>query len=73
MTLAEKIGQMSQIERVNATADVMKNCFIGTTRSFVLCLLLFQYCSLATVMLQGTKALDNLEPINLVSVDHREH
>jgi hypothetical protein len=47
MTLAEKIGQMSQIERVNATADVMKNCFIGTTRSF--------------------------EPINLVSVDHREH
>lgn len=29
MTLAEKIGQMSQIERVNATSDVMKNYFIG--------------------------------------------
>ncbi|KAG0531560.1 hypothetical protein BDA96_04G033000 [Sorghum bicolor] len=33
MTLAEKIGQMSQIERVNATADVMKNYFIGSVLS----------------------------------------
>lgn len=30
MTLAEKIGQMSQIERENATADVVRNYFIGT-------------------------------------------
>lgn len=30
MTLAEKIGQMSQIERLNATADVLQNYFIGT-------------------------------------------
>jgi hypothetical protein len=30
MTLAEKIGQMSQIERENATADVMRKYFIGT-------------------------------------------
>lgn len=30
MTLAEKIGQMSQIERLNATSDVLKNYFIGT-------------------------------------------
>lgn len=29
MTLEEKIGQMVQIERANATADVMKNYFIG--------------------------------------------
>ncbi|KAJ4720512.1 Beta-glucosidase [Melia azedarach] len=33
MTLAEKIGQMVQIERVNATYDVMKNCFIGSVLS----------------------------------------
>lgn len=30
MTLAEKIGQMTQIERLNATSDVLKNYFIGT-------------------------------------------
>lgn len=30
MTLAEKIGQMTQIEREVASADVMKNYFIGT-------------------------------------------
>jgi hypothetical protein len=30
MTLAEKIGQMSQIERENATADVVRGYFIGT-------------------------------------------
>lgn len=30
MTLAEKIGQMSQIERLNATTDVIQNYFIGT-------------------------------------------
>jgi beta-glucosidase len=30
MTLAEKIGQMTQIERKVASADVMKNYFIGT-------------------------------------------
>ena len=29
MTVEEKIGQMVQIERVNASADVMKNYFIG--------------------------------------------
>jgi len=29
MTLEEKIGQMVQIERLNATADVMKNYLIG--------------------------------------------
>lgn len=29
MTLEEKIGQMVQIERQYATADVMKNYFIG--------------------------------------------
>lgn len=29
MTLAEKIGQMSQIERLNATSDVLKKYFIG--------------------------------------------
>ncbi|KAL6629777.1 hypothetical protein ACP70R_029542 [Stipagrostis hirtigluma subsp. patula] len=33
MTLAEKIGQMSQIERVNATADVMQKYFIGSVLS----------------------------------------
>lgn len=29
MTLAEKIGQMTQIERVNASQKVMKKYFIG--------------------------------------------
>lgn len=29
MTLAEKIGQMTQIERENATADVLAKYFIG--------------------------------------------
>jgi beta-glucosidase len=29
MTVEEKIGQMVQIERANATADIMKNYFIG--------------------------------------------
>lgn len=29
MTLSEKIGQMTQIERQVASADVMKNYFIG--------------------------------------------
>ncbi|KAG1333917.1 Beta-D-glucan exohydrolase [Cocos nucifera] len=33
MTLAEKIGQMSQIERKNATYDVIKNYFIGSVLS----------------------------------------
>ncbi|KAJ0966361.1 hypothetical protein J5N97_027499 [Dioscorea zingiberensis] len=33
MTLAEKIGQMTQIERTNASADVMKNYFIGSVLS----------------------------------------
>lgn len=33
MTLAEKIGQMSQIERENATSDVIKNYFIGKSFS----------------------------------------
>ncbi|KAL5708960.1 beta-glucosidase [Ranunculus cassubicifolius] len=33
MTLEEKIGQMTQIERMNATADVMKNYFIGSVLS----------------------------------------
>lgn len=33
MTLAEKIGQMTQIERVNATFDVMKNFLIGSVLS----------------------------------------
>ncbi|WOK98492.1 hypothetical protein Cni_G07204 [Canna indica] len=33
MTLAEKIGQMSQIERENATADVLKAYFIGSVLS----------------------------------------
>jgi beta-glucosidase len=32
MTLAEKIGQMSQIERENATADVINKYFIGTSK-----------------------------------------
>lgn len=34
MTLAEKIGQMSQIERENATADVLKTYFIGINAFF---------------------------------------
>ncbi|XP_039145853.1 beta-glucosidase BoGH3B-like [Dioscorea cayenensis subsp. rotundata] len=33
MTLAEKIGQMTQIERKDASADVMKNYFIGSLLS----------------------------------------
>uniref|UniRef100_A0A0E0JP93 beta-glucosidase n=1 Tax=Oryza punctata TaxID=4537 RepID=A0A0E0JP93_ORYPU len=33
MTLAEKIGQMTQIERGVASADVMKNYFIGSVLS----------------------------------------
>uniref|UniRef100_A0A453FM47 beta-glucosidase n=1 Tax=Aegilops tauschii subsp. strangulata TaxID=200361 RepID=A0A453FM47_AEGTS len=33
MTLAEKIGQMTQIERSVASADVMKNYFIGSILS----------------------------------------
>ncbi|OAY82304.1 Beta-glucosidase BoGH3B [Ananas comosus] len=33
MTLAEKIGQMSQIERENATAEVIKKYFIGSVLS----------------------------------------
>lgn len=35
MTLAEKIGQMSQIERENATFDVMRNYFIGILDCFL--------------------------------------
>ncbi|XP_042511892.1 beta-glucosidase BoGH3B-like [Macadamia integrifolia] len=33
MTLAEKIGQMVQIDRVNVTSDIMKNYFIGSLLS----------------------------------------
>ncbi|XP_057981149.1 uncharacterized protein LOC131166577 [Malania oleifera] len=33
MTLPEKIGQMVQIDRVNVTADIMKNYFIGSLLS----------------------------------------
>ncbi|XP_051200521.1 uncharacterized protein [Lolium perenne] len=33
MTLAEKIGQMSQIEQANATADIIKKYFIGSVVS----------------------------------------
>lgn len=33
MTLAEKIGQMSQIERKNASADVIEGYFIGKIQS----------------------------------------
>lgn len=33
MTLAEKIGQMTQIERKVATRHIMKNYFIGTSLS----------------------------------------
>lgn len=33
MTLAEKIGQMTQIERQNCTADIIKNNFIGSMLS----------------------------------------
>ncbi|RWW04542.1 hypothetical protein GW17_00032228 [Ensete ventricosum] len=33
MTLAEKIGQMSQIERANATAEAIKKHFIGSVLS----------------------------------------
>jgi hypothetical protein len=34
MTLAEKIGQMSQIEREKATPDVISSYFIGRTMIF---------------------------------------
>ncbi|KAM3260280.1 hypothetical protein ACQJBY_051504 [Aegilops geniculata] len=33
MTLAEKIGQMTQIERINATAEVLSKYFIGSVLS----------------------------------------
>ncbi|XBH72657.1 hypothetical protein VPH35_099898 [Triticum aestivum] len=33
MTLAEKIGQMTQIERINATAEVLSKYFIGSILS----------------------------------------
>ncbi|KAK8507692.1 hypothetical protein V6N13_025348 [Hibiscus sabdariffa] len=33
MTLEEKVGQMTQIERINASADVMKTYFIGSVLS----------------------------------------
>lgn len=33
MTLAEKIGQMVQIERSSATPDVLKNYLIGNLKS----------------------------------------
>ncbi|WCJ34679.1 Glycosyl hydrolase family protein [Euphorbia peplus] len=33
MTLPEKIGQMTQIERTNCTADIIKNNFIGSLLS----------------------------------------
>ncbi|KAJ3697165.1 hypothetical protein LUZ61_000870 [Rhynchospora tenuis] len=33
MTIAEKIGQMSQIEQLNATDDVIKNYYIGSVLS----------------------------------------
>ncbi|GMJ02473.1 hypothetical protein like AT5G04885 [Hibiscus trionum] len=33
MTLEEKVGQMTQIERTNASADVMKTYFIGSVLS----------------------------------------
>ena len=43
MTLEEKIGQMTQIERTVATADVMKTYYIGNTlmTQFILFSLLF--------------------------------
>ena len=40
MTLAEKIGQMSQIERENATADVINKYFIGT---YIVCACIHKY------------------------------
>ena len=40
MTLAEKIGQMSQIERENATADVIIKYFIGT---YIVCACIHKY------------------------------
>lgn len=43
MTLEEKIGQMTQIERLNATNDVMKKHFIGKSLSIFTNLELF-YC-----------------------------
>lgn len=33
MTLEEKIGQMAQIDRSVASAEVMKNYYIGTNQS----------------------------------------
>ncbi|KAI8525882.1 hypothetical protein RHMOL_Rhmol13G0265500 [Rhododendron molle] len=33
MTLAEKIGQMTQIDRVNATAEIMRDSYIGSLLS----------------------------------------
>ena len=36
MTLAEKIGQMTQIERLNATANVMQKYFIGKKYFYIL-------------------------------------
>ena len=38
MTLEEKIGQMTQIERSVASADVMKKYFIGNSISHLFCL-----------------------------------
>ena len=40
MTLEEKIGQMSQIERENATADVINKYFIGT---YIVCACIHKY------------------------------
>lgn len=45
MTLEEKIGQMVQIERANASADVMKQYFIGKQLS-----LFFSYSDRSTVI-----------------------
>jgi beta-glucosidase len=36
MTLEEKIGQMSQIERANATAEVIEKYFVGESPSIVI-------------------------------------
>lgn len=38
MTLAEKIGQMTQIERKVASPQVMKDYFIGKTQEYLYCL-----------------------------------
>ena len=42
MTLAEKIGQMSQIERENATADVVNKYLIG----IYMCIYVYAYASI---------------------------